>query len=773
MADKTTGGLGAVTEAAIGDLPGIADLYDDTLLPVEQQGEARHMTGAQWKRYAQAGVSQYVEGAHEAAERAAGSAQDAAGSAKDAEDSALSAKEYSGKPPIIQNGTWWTWNASTTQYEDSGEAAQGDPGRDGTSFVVSGRYDTLDELTEAHPSGGEGEAWAVGSAEENSIYLWDLDAQSWKNIGSLQGPPGSEGPEGRPGQQGEPGSPGPGVPAGGSAGQVLTKASDSDYDAKWSAAPEGGVSSFNGRAGAVAPRAGDYSVEQITGAAPIEGPVFSKYVFINPDGLPDTVLGEPGVGSLSVGARARCYGEDSVALGQNTLNGGINCVFELGATVYPVAGDSPSGSVPDNVLNSHVEGNIQIGNCNVFDSHIEGSGSIGSIGVETRGEIYGVHMEAPRGGINVLHFSNSHLEGAHDVLTIESVTDSHVEGASDHSTIDATSGSHIEGRLSAVKVDAGYGSHVEGFFGNTEISVSEGAHVEGCLDGFLSKATMNPGHCGNGVHIGGTNVSFADDVSTWLCNGAFLHGVEEGISYDADSSHGAAIVMGSMPNTTVDRSIFILGQGSFGAKGNSLRVTHDAVFGGTYRSTGADYAELFEWADGNDGGEDRAGRFVTLEGDKIRLANADDGFILGVVSGDPSVVGDNHDDQWHGMYARDVFGRILFETLEYEEQIEEIPHPTKDNPGNTRSRVIPAHTKIKPRLNPDYNPEEKYVPRSKRSEWDAVGMMGKLVVVDDGTCVVDGWCRVGEGSAAVKSEERTRFRVMRRIDGSHVQILVL
>ena len=63
MADKTTGGLPAVQEAAIGSLPGIADLYDDTLLPVEQQGEARHMKGAQWKAYARASVSIYVEGA--------------------------------------------------------------------------------------------------------------------------------------------------------------------------------------------------------------------------------------------------------------------------------------------------------------------------------------------------------------------------------------------------------------------------------------------------------------------------------------------------------------------------------------------------------------------------------------------------------------------------------------------------------------------------------------------------------------------------------------
>lgn len=132
MADKTTGGLTAVQEAAIGDLPGIADLYDDTLLPVEQQGEARHMTGLQWKKYAKASVAAYVEDAEDAADAAAGSAAAAAssaaaaaGSASDAAGSADTAKQYSGKPPVIQNGTWWTWNAETQKYVDTGEAARG------------------------------------------------------------------------------------------------------------------------------------------------------------------------------------------------------------------------------------------------------------------------------------------------------------------------------------------------------------------------------------------------------------------------------------------------------------------------------------------------------------------------------------------------------------------------------------------------------------------------------------------------------------------------
>lgn len=132
MADKTTGGLTAVTESAIGDLPNIADLYDDTLLPVEQQGEARRMTGRQWKKYAQASVANYVESAQGAASdaaasatAAANSAAAAAGNASNAANSADTAKQYSGKPPIIQDGRWWTWNAETQEYVDTGEAARG------------------------------------------------------------------------------------------------------------------------------------------------------------------------------------------------------------------------------------------------------------------------------------------------------------------------------------------------------------------------------------------------------------------------------------------------------------------------------------------------------------------------------------------------------------------------------------------------------------------------------------------------------------------------
>lgn len=122
MADKT-----------IGSLPQAQSVDDASLFVCEQQGAAMKTTGAQWKGFAVQAVSQYVAPAQQAAAQAQQSATNAAQSetnaaqsAEDAAESAQTAQEYSGKPPIIQNDTWWTWNAETGQYEDTGQSAKGD-----------------------------------------------------------------------------------------------------------------------------------------------------------------------------------------------------------------------------------------------------------------------------------------------------------------------------------------------------------------------------------------------------------------------------------------------------------------------------------------------------------------------------------------------------------------------------------------------------------------------------------------------------------------------
>lgn len=138
MADRTIPELEAVH---IYDLPSMADLYDDDLLAVSQQGIAKKMTGAQWKQYAKDSVQAQVDEVHsriadaqQLKEDAAQSAQNAADSAKEAEqqadratEQADKAEEYSGNPAIIQgdNETWWIWDADQQTYVDTHKPSKG------------------------------------------------------------------------------------------------------------------------------------------------------------------------------------------------------------------------------------------------------------------------------------------------------------------------------------------------------------------------------------------------------------------------------------------------------------------------------------------------------------------------------------------------------------------------------------------------------------------------------------------------------------------------
>ena len=219
---------------------------------------------------------------------------------------------------------------------------------------------------------------------------------------------------------------------------------------------------------------------------------------------------------------------------------------------------------------------------------------------------------------------------------------------------------------------------------------------------------------------------------------------------------------------------FIIGNGTVGTTSNCFRVTYSGdVYGlSSFKATGADYAEYFEWKDGNPNNEDRRGRLVTLDGEKIRLATADDDYILGVVSANPCIEGDVYSDDWQGKYLTDVFGQRLTQTVHiparYEEQ-EVIDHET----GETTTEnvlVEEEHDAVQWVLNPDYDPEKEYVSREDRKEWSAVGMMGKLVVVDDGTCEVNGYCKAGVNGIATKANDG--YRVMARIDDTHIRVLV-
>lgn len=208
---------------------------------------------------------------------------------------------------------------------------------------------------------------------------------------------------------------------------------------------------------------------------------------------------------------------------------------------------------------------------------------------------------------------------------------------------------------------------------------------------------------------------------------------------------------------------FIVGNGLFSSDhSNAFRVTvdGDAYVQGKYNTTGADYAEWFEWADGNPSDEDRVGYFVTLEGNKIRQAGAEDD-VLGIVSGTAGVVGDSHEEDWHRRFMTDAFGRLLRQTVE-------IPAQEDEN----GCEIIPGYTTEWFVVNPEWDAEEAYVPRSERSEWDIVGLMGKLYVRDDGTAAAGGYVKPSDGGIATAAEERTRWRVLERTGDNIVRVMM-
>jgi hypothetical protein len=177
-------------------------------------------------------------------------------------------------------------------------------------------------------------------------------------------------------------------------------------------------------------------------------------------------------------------------------------------------------------------------------------------------------------------------------------------------------------------------------------------------------------------------------------------------------------------------SFFYTYSGNYSDVEFNLRGDGTGLCDGSWTGGGADYAEYFEWSDGNPDEEDRRGISVVLDGDQIRPAEAGEDPI-GVISGNPSVVGDAAWNKWNGKYLRDDFGTYVQEDYEVE-----------DEDGNT---VIQQRRK----LNPAYDPDQEYVNREQRPEWDCVGLMGKLRI-RKGQPTGSRWIKMRDISAMVE-----------------------
>lgn len=217
-------------------------------------------------------------------------------------------------------------------------------------------------------------------------------------------------------------------------------------------------------------------------------------------------------------------------------------------------------------------------------------------------------------------------------------------------------------------------------------------------------------------------------------------------------------------DTTYTDAIFVVGNGvgdDDESRSNALRVSSGGrCFSDRFLTTeAADFAELFEWSDGNPEDEDRRGLFVALDGEKIKLASAEDDYI-GIISGTPAFVGNSASEEWHDKYLTDVFGTRLLQEVEIPDELDE----------ETGEIIVPAHIVTRFIVNPEYDSSKPYVMRENRQEWDTVGLCGQVVAIDDGTCFAGGYCKPSHDGIGTAADNG--YRVMKRIDDNHIKLLI-
>ncbi|MCL1696249.1 peptidase G2 autoproteolytic cleavage domain-containing protein [Lysinibacillus sp. BPa_S21] len=355
----------------------------------------------------------------------------------------------------------------------------------------------------------------------------------------------------------------------------------------------------------------------------------------------------------------------------------------------------------------------------------------------------------------------AHAEGSQTTASGEA---SHAEGKSSTASGEA---SHAEGNFT--EATAGY-SHAEG---TSTKATRQASHAEGGYtqangvyshaEGLYTKAN------GEASHAGGNTTLAEANYSTSIGNGTQANSVG-GLA----TGRYNARMSGDSTTPSANDTAFVIGNGtSASALSNAFRVTYQgAAYGlSAFNSSGADYAEYFEWLDGNPRNQDRVGFVVTLDKGKIRKATAKDDYILGIISSNPSVIGNSYQDSWNGMYITDEWGRTQY----YWVDVDYTDYVKVEQEDGTVTEVptIKTRKEYQAIINPNWNPDLEYVPREKRAEWDAVGITGQLLVRDDGTLFPNNFAKVGflDGELTL-SDEPTNMRVMERVSKNIVRVFI-
>ena len=476
--------------------------------------------------------------------------------------------------------------------------------------------------------------------------------------------------------------------------------------------------------------------------------------------------------SFAEGSEATASGRFSHAEGSETTASGLFSHAE---------GEGTTASADD----SHAEGLGTLASGN--SSHAEGEGTLAS-GNSSHAE---GHRTTASGSCS--HAEGSNYNSSNDTLPDRTTKVSDVSYTISGSTAYGIN-SHAEGTQSFAYA---YSSHAEGYK-TTASGVASHAEGEGTTasgeashaEGVNTTASLTASHAegykttasGVASHAEGKETTASGVISHaegWRTTASGEESHAEGVNTTASNKashacghYNAAMTDGGASNNTTGTA-FVIGNGT---KSTALSNAFSVQYDGTVKakstitaSTTADYAEFFEWLDKNPNEEDRVGHFVTLDGDKIKIATSEDDYILGIVSGEPFVLGNGDCDTWNGMYLHDEFRRTMYEPAP--KMIEILD--SEGNPTGEYEEVEGEYEGTRPILNPDYDQTKQYISRFDRAEWSPIGMLGVLAVLHDGTAEVNGYVTVNNEGIATKCTRdiRNSYRVIKKVSDKVVEVI--
>ena len=453
-----------------------------------------------------------------------------------------------------------------------------------------------------------------------------------------------------------------------------------------------------------------------------------------------------GFGSIIVG------GNNGVSSGKySQIVGGLNnqATNRL-SSIFGGTGNTASGSG-----STIVGGNIGIA-----------SGTKSFIGTGVQNTVSGPYSIILGGSGNTITTTNSSITGGKSNSIITTSNYSIIGNGKSNSISNHSKYANIGGGKNNGVVNYSSYSNIGGGSGNT-ITVSPYSSINGGISNKIT-VTISPYQSfGNGILSGQKNTISNLGYSTYgnaAIVGGYLNRIksEGGVVIGGRNNyviHNYSVAMGGGAKTRGSAGThqgngtcqLVIGNSpgsSANVSNNTIRLDGNSGWGISTNGFGsgtADFAENFEWQDLNVSGENRVGYFVSLVDGKIQIGNSN---LIGIVSSTPAFLGDAAELSWSNIYMKDVWGKsIISKYTKYSwtqnGQIFNIyedingnkfsPYPNPSNPsGITFSGEIPVSAKTEdfsfPTMNPNFDPNTEYVPRSERKEWAPIGLLGKLYV---------------------------------------------